>query len=60
MDRAARAPADTFRRPPGAFSHQWKPPANDNMAPLARRIAVVALSGLVLAALALLILGLAL
>lgn len=59
MDRAARSAADAFRRPRGAIHHQWKPPVNDNMSPLARRIAILVLGALVLTALALLVMGLA-
>lgn len=58
MDRSARAAADAFRRPPGGIRHQWTPPSNDNMPPLVRRLAMLALGGLALTALALLVLGL--
>ena len=66
MDKAARnassgggrAGAETPRRPFGAIRHQWTPPVNDNMPPLARRLAALALGGLVLTALVLLVMGL--
>jgi hypothetical protein len=38
---------------------QWTPPANDNLRPLARRLATLTLGALVVTALALLALGLA-
>jgi hypothetical protein len=42
----------------GAPRLQWTPPANDNLRPLARRLASLALAALVVTALALLALGL--